>query len=60
MSQYLLARDIIVDFRPNAGIRVAPHFYTTDDELEVAMVAIHEALTTDGWREHTARTSIVT
>ncbi len=60
VSQYLLARDIIVDFRPNAGIRVAPHFYTTDDELEVAMVAIHEALTTDGWREHTARTSIVT
>ncbi len=60
VAQYLLARDIIVDYRPNAGIRVAPHFYTTDDELEVAISAIHDALATDGWRDHTARTSVVT
>jgi kynureninase len=26
-------RQILVDFRPGAGIRVAPHFYTTDDEV---------------------------
>ncbi|MGH9660080.1 MAG: aminotransferase class V-fold PLP-dependent enzyme [Bryobacteraceae bacterium] len=30
----LLARDVLVDYRPGAGIRVAPHFYTTDDEVE--------------------------
>ncbi len=30
----LLKRDILVDFRPGAGIRLAPHFYTTDEELE--------------------------
>lgn len=30
----LLRRDILVDFRPGAGIRLAPHFYTTDEELE--------------------------
>ena len=29
----LLRREVIVDFRPGAGIRIAPHFYTTDDEL---------------------------
>jgi kynureninase len=29
----LLRRKILVDFRPGAGIRVAPHFYTTDDEI---------------------------
>ena len=27
-------RQILVDFRPGAGIRVAPHFYTTDDEVQ--------------------------
>lgn len=60
VAQYLLARDIVVDYRPNAGIRIAPHFYTTDDELEIAIAAIDEALATDGWRDHAARTSVVT
>jgi kynureninase len=26
-------RNILVDFRPGAGIRIAPHFYTADDEI---------------------------
>ena len=26
-------RQILVDFRPGAGIRIAPHFYTADDEI---------------------------
>ena len=26
-------RQILVDFRPGAGIRIAPHFYTSDDEV---------------------------
>jgi kynureninase len=30
----LLRRDVLVDFRPGAGIRIAPHFYTTDEEVE--------------------------
>lgn len=29
----LCARDVLVDFRPGAGIRISPHFYNTDDEL---------------------------
>jgi kynureninase len=29
----LARREILVDYRPQAGIRIAPHFYTTDDEL---------------------------
>ncbi|MEO7963541.1 MAG: hypothetical protein ABIT38_06475, partial [Gemmatimonadaceae bacterium] len=51
VAQYLLARDIIIDFRPGAGIRVAPHFYTRDDELETAVSVMDEALSTDGWRQ---------
>ena len=34
VTQELLRRDILVDYRPGAGIRIAPHFYTKDEELE--------------------------
>jgi kynureninase len=30
----LIRREVLVDYRPKAGIRVAPHFYTTDEELD--------------------------
>lgn len=60
VSQYLLARDVLVDFRPGAGIRVAPHFYTTDEELERVMTTIDEALATGGWREHEKHRAVVT
>jgi kynureninase len=33
----LLKRGVIVDYRPGAGIRVAPHFYNTIDEIDHAM-----------------------
>jgi kynureninase len=38
----LARREILVDFRPGAGIRVSPHFYTTDDELIGCLDAIVE------------------
>jgi kynureninase len=34
VTQELARRQILVDHRPQAGIRIAPHFYTTDDEVE--------------------------
>lgn len=30
----LIARRIFVDYRPGCGIRVGPHFYTTDDDID--------------------------
>jgi kynureninase len=33
----LIASGVIVDYRPNAGIRIAPHFYNTEDEVRAAM-----------------------
>ena len=33
----LIRRGIVVDHRPGAGIRMAPHFYNTLDEIEHAM-----------------------
>ena len=36
----LAKRDILMDYRPGAGIRIAPHFYTKDEELEQTILAI--------------------
>jgi kynureninase len=60
VAQFLLSRDIIVDYRPNAGIRIAPHFYTSDAELERAVAAVDEALATGAWQQFGERKSVVT
>jgi len=38
----LLARDVIVDYRPGAGIRMAPHFYTTSEDVDRALAVLDE------------------
>lgn len=38
-------RSILVDFRPGAGIRVGPHFYNTDQEIEQLVASINELVT---------------
>ena len=38
----LLKRDILVDWRPKAGVRLSPHFYTRDAELDTAIDAVEE------------------
>lgn len=60
VAQELLARDVVIDYRPGAGIRVAPHFYTSDDELEAAVGHIDEILATGAWRRHEGRAAVVT
>ena len=40
----LLKRDVLVDWRPNAGVRMSPHFYTEDRELDAAIAAVEEIL----------------
>lgn len=40
VTRALARQNILVDFRPGAGIRVAPHFYTADEELDLAVSAI--------------------
>ena len=34
VTDELIRREILVDYRPGAGVRVAPHFYTADAEIE--------------------------
>jgi hypothetical protein len=41
-------REILVDYRSDAGLRMSPHFlistYTSEAELKVALRAIHELI----------------
>ena len=52
VSCEMLARGIKIDYRPQAGIRMAPHFYNTDDEITQAMTAMGEILADEGWKRH--------
>jgi kynureninase len=38
----LIRRGVIVDYRPGAGIRMAPHFYNTEAEIDHAMATLRE------------------
>jgi kynureninase len=51
VAQALLARDVIIDYRPGAGIRVAPHFYTSDAEVERVVAEIDDILSTGTWKK---------
>ena len=53
----LLARDILVDFRPKAGVRLSPHFYNREDECDFAIAQIAEILETRAWEKHGAAVS---
>ncbi len=60
ITQYLLSRDILVDYRVGAGIRIAPHFFTRDEEIDEAVGAIGEALESGVWKNFAARAAVVT
>jgi kynureninase len=40
----LADRDIICDYRPDAGLRFGPHYFTTDDEIRFAVNQVSEIL----------------
>ena len=42
VTKELLRREILVDYRPNAGIRIAPHFYSTDEEVTHTVAQIRD------------------
>ena len=37
IAKELVRREFIVDYRPGAGVRISPHFYTKDEELELVV-----------------------
>jgi kynureninase len=52
VTQALLEREILVDYRPGAGIRLSPHFYSTDDEIRHALSEMRSILDTGAYRAH--------
>jgi kynureninase len=62
VAQFLLSRNIIVDYRVGAGIRVGPHFYTRDEEIDTCIGAIDECLARGDWRRFSeaASSAVVT
>jgi kynureninase len=40
----LAAQDVLLDYRPGVGLRLAPHHYTRDDEVDEVMRRVREAV----------------
>jgi kynureninase len=57
IASALAARDVLVDYRPGAGIRVSPHFYTSSEELDAFIGELTRAIETQAGRPTTASTS---
>ena len=56
----LNARDFLCDYRPKAGIRLSPHFYNTEHEVDEAVAEIETILATGAFRQHLAKKRVVT
>jgi kynureninase len=60
VSRTLKEREIICDYRPGAGVRLSPHFYTRDDELDASVEAIDDILASGAWRGRAGPAATVT
>ena len=50
----LAAREMLVDYRPGAGIRIGPHFFNTADEIEAVIREIKTILDTKAYEKHSS------
>ena len=48
----LEARAILCDFRPDAGIRLGPHFFTSEDEIRFVIAEIADILESGAFERH--------
>jgi kynureninase len=54
VTRELIRREIIVDYRPGAGVRISPHFYTKDEELEHVIREMRHIIDTRAYAAHEA------
>jgi len=45
-------REFIIDYRPGAGVRISPHFYTSDEELELVIAEMKKISETKAYQAH--------
>ncbi len=60
VARTLIARDYVVDYRPGVGIRVSPHFYNTEDEVDRLMAELARIVDTKNYDPDATRSTIVT
>jgi kynureninase len=48
----LTERDIICDFRPDAGVRLGPHFFNTEDELRHTVEQLADIVESRAYERH--------
>ncbi len=60
VSRALLARNIVIDYREGSGIRLSPHFYNSDAEVQAALDAIADILASGEWQLYSDAQSFVT
>ena len=58
VARTLNASDVVVDYRPGAGIRLAPHVYNTTEEIDQAMEAMAQIVSTKKYVEVTTPTVV--
>jgi kynureninase len=52
----LVKRNILVDYRPKAGVRISPHFYNSESECDFTLAQMEEIIET--LEENTGKASI--
>jgi len=53
----LAERQVLCDFRPDSGLRLGPHFFTTDDELRFAVEQITEIVESGAYERQPGATA---
>jgi len=48
----LAVREILCDFRPDVGLRLGPHFFNTEEELDFAVSQIEEIVVSKAHEPH--------
>lgn len=51
ITKELVRREFIVDYRPGAGVRISPHFYTKDEELDLVIEEMKEIRDSRSYQE---------
>lgn len=51
IAKELIRREFIIDYRPGAGVRISPHFYTKDEELELVIQEMKQIAASDAHTE---------
>jgi kynureninase len=54
LTAELIRREFIVDYRPGAGVRISPHFYTRDEELDLVIREMKNIRDTRAYAVHEA------